>query len=115
MGKTKQNTFLKTKMKFFAYIALVGCAAAIRFTEKPLEKDDLQVMDAWADFKAWAIAEVQNGGTITKAEVNAKLDDLGLEVPKAHIDAKFDEVDSDDNHAIDQAELEAAIGEEDDA
>lgn len=69
-----------------------------------------------AELYEWGEAELADGGTITKAEARAKIEEIaakhGVEVPDEAweaLDIIFDHVDTDENGEIDAAEAKAAM------
>merc|ERR1711988_800295 len=129
MGNYKKKK-QKLEMKFFAFVALLGSAAAIKLTHQapkvPHSMVKTHVKHKWenltdeqeAEVEAWVTEQLTTGdGKITKEEAHDALVAFG----EAHgfepipdeaweeLEAMFDAVDTNGDGAIDLAELEAVM------
>jgi len=120
-------------MKFLTYALLVGATAAVRLTQETVMSLTNQAHahvaaqecphqpskaenEAFKKLEEWGKAELANGGTITKAEAQAKLTEIaaeyGVEIPEevwTHLEAMFDLVDTNGDGELNAAEVEAVI------
>merc|ERR1711879_265476 len=123
MGNYK-NKKQKLQMKFFAFVALLGSAAAIKLTHQPVHhlahsktKWDNLTAAQEQEIEDWVVSELTEGeGTITKEEAHDAIVAFGEKhgfppLPEevwTELEAMFDKADLNDDGAIDLAELEAA-------
>merc|ERR1711937_7746 len=132
MGNYKKNKKQKLQMKFFAFVALLGSAAAIKLTHQAPHSHKLAHSHIKAHMKTkwenltdeqeqeiedWVVEELTTGeGTITKEEAHDAIVAFGEKhgfppLPEEaweELEAMFDEADLNGDGAIDLAELEAA-------
>merc|ERR1711988_857985 len=126
MGNYK-NKKQKLQMKFFAFVALLGSAAAIKLTHQPVHHSlaHAHTKTKWEnltdeqeqEIEDWVVEELTTGeGTITKQEAHDAIVAFGEKhgfppLPEeawTELEAMFDEADLNGDGAIDLAELEAA-------
>merc|ERR1711907_472117 len=132
MGNYKKNKKQKLEMKFFAFVALLGSAAAIKLTHQAPHTHKLAHSQIKAHMKTkwenltdeqeqeiedWVVEELTTGeGTITKEEAHDAIVAFGEKhgfppLPEEawkELEAMFDEADLNGDGQIDLAELEAA-------
>ena len=122
-------------MKFFAYLALVGSAAALRLTQhqRPslveMSHQQTNIRHVLANLKdlpdketaeKWIKSELEKDGSITKDEAKAALEgwekETGNKISKEEWDMLedgFEVMDLDDDGKITEAEIECIMGDKD--